>query len=323
MIPFVRPDFSAYVADGAGATSLGDWLDNYQVSGSPSNPDRLYAGVRSVVDNDGANVFMNPFGGFIESGTMALHEMTVGCRVNGVMWQQIGVAAIRDSANAVPRYGHALDSVLRLGVEFYSAGPDSKDKKFLGWDGVTSIAKFMPPVDKGGFRKYGPGAYFSPSTISTVGGIQYESFYQIKFEAGLQGGKWWVIHNGNFIGYYPTTLFDEAPPPNLVATKACEFDVYGEVYAPKPAPWPKTPMGSGHFAAEKSPNAAGFRDITYIPAVGASPVGPPPNVTLDVPGTNDACYTKTPLVLGPAPWNWFFYADGPGGAAPGCTGPLP
>jgi hypothetical protein len=327
-IPFVRDTYSAYVAGDTGAISLGDWIQNYQVVGAPPSKKaqyRMYAGIVTFAPNLGANVWINSYPGFIEKDTLSLLEIVVGCRdpnnpIGGEMRQLIGIAASRDNINLKGKFfKNDPDSVLRLQVEFLTEGFGVTGDKKGGWDGIRS--GFLPPD----FRPYPPGTPFATSTISTVGGPQFESLYQI----ALKDGDWWVGHNGHWLGRYPHALFDnatpvnDASPSNLIASQACEVDWYGEIAAFTNAPWTTTDMGSGHFASEGWQNAANFRNPSYIvdPDPAAPPVWPDsdPNIkSLDAQPYNPGCYSKTLLTSGPPPADRFFYLGGPGGDAPGC-----
>jgi hypothetical protein len=182
-----------------------------------------------------------------------------------------------------------------------------------GWDDIARGFKAIS-------RPYPPGTAFAPFTISTVGGVQYESFYQIL----LSEGNWWVGHNGHWLGYYPGKLFDTFPPNQLV-TKACEAEWYGEVAARATVPWTTTDMGSGHPASEGWANTSYFREPTYVGLDAGGPWYFPdsdPNVqSEDAKPTVPACYSRTDLQPGLAPWGRFFYVGGPGGDAPGCQYP--
>lgn len=320
-IPVLRPSFWGYVLGDTGATSLDDWISNYQVVGAPSEQYRLYAGIVTLAQNRGAQVSINAFGGLIEPDTMSVLEMVVGCRdPNGEMRQQIGIAASRDNINNLRGrfFPHLADSVLRLQVEFLTEGPGVTGDKKGGWDDI--VRGFVPA----NLRPYPPGTPFASFTTSTVGGIQYESFYQIL----LWNGNWWVGHNGHWLGHYPKELFDDATPidiatpPNLIATKACEVAWYGEVAALTTAPWTKTDMGSGHPASDGWPNAAYFREPSYVSLdTGGLWYWPDsdPNVqSADPTHYVPACYSRTDLQSGPVTWERFFYVDGPGGDEPSC-----
>jgi hypothetical protein len=327
-IPVLRPSFWAYVLGLSGATSLEDFLTTFVVPGAPPNPIdpdpyRLYAGTTSVVDNQGANVSINSFYGLIEPGTMSLLEMQVGCKEFGEMWQAVGIASSRHWALAgFPNFG---DFVLRLQVEFFTDGTAAQGNGVGGWSGTWSVTDFVPAQN----APYGPGAAFAPHTVSTVGGPQYESLYQIRRLVDSNGyANWWVGHNGHWLGYYPGRLFAQAPV-SLLSAKACEVSWYGEVHDPTPVPLPNPPpesppegwtwtdMGSGFSAEAGWPNAAYFRNPSYISLDAAgTPLWPPsdPSITSDIPADlyNPECYTKTALTSGPSPWDRFYFVGGDG-----------
>jgi hypothetical protein len=316
-IPFTRPSFSGYVFGDTGATSLDDWIQNYQVVGVPGAQYRLYAGMATVAPNQGGDVSINAFGGDIEPKTMSVLEMVVGCRQNGVMWQQVGIAASRDKMNYNRRKGGTMnDGRLRLQVEFLTAGDTSTGPKHGGWHNLTTVSDFKPPT----WRPYSPDVAFAASTISTPGVLpQYESRYYIQ----NFNGNWWVGINGYWLGYYPAELFGTGPS-NLFATQACEVDWYGEVAAYATTPWTTTDIGSGHFAAEGFGYATYFRDPFYVGIDAAKTshwLDEDPKLLGDVSPSVTACYSKSPLQSGNAPWDRFFFADGTGGDLDGCQYP--
>jgi hypothetical protein len=319
-----RPSHSAYVFRDTGAASLQDWLDNYpEVVGAPPQAPpvhRLYAGVKTTVENGGANTWINTFnGGELEPETMSLLEMAVTCthpdpQYSDTLWQQVGIAAVRDAANVDDR-GNTGDGALRLQVEFLTAGVATGEGKG-GWHGRQSTRDFTPRADS----PYPAGATFDPSRTSTVGGPQFESFFQIK----LRDGRWWLGHNGNWLGFYRTSLFPKVLDQEVLGTHACDANFYGERSdrrKDKTIPT-STDMSSGQHAANGFGSAAYFRDPVWVDINGitwywpdAGPVGGPTGVMLysDMWGQgqyNAACYTFTPLTP-PSPHR-VMYTDGPG-----------
>jgi len=327
-IPVLRPSFWVYVLGLSGATSLEDFLNTVVAPGAPStpyDPNRLYAGMISRVENQGASVSINAYAAPIEPFTMSVLEMIVGCRnAQDEMWQYIGIAASRDYATS--GFPNFFDWQLRLQVEFFSAGSGVVGQGKGGWAGTRSVTDFVPRDG----APYGPGTAFAPQTVSTVGGVQYESIYHIRRFAGSNGDiNWWVGHNGHWLGYYPGRLFGDGAM-NLLASNACEVHWYGEVYDDpvKSMPdWTWTDMGSGQFASEGWGKAAYFRNPVYFDAAGNTSWPPSdPTLTFDIPQNlyNPNCYTKTELFSGAAPWNLFFYASGPGNEFyEACNGPIP
>jgi hypothetical protein len=269
--------------------------------------------------NHGAFTAVNAFGGGeIEPRTMSVYEMLVGCRnSSGDVWQQVGIAMKRDKVNIESDDWFEADdrprSILRLDVEFLTAGPKNLglhgDKVRGGWDTLHHNQAFVPSA----WRPYGPGTAIPSSHISTIGGTQYEVLLNIY----LWKGDWWVAHNGNWLGRYPKARFDAAPP-NLLESKACEVDVYLEMFAEMPVPWPATEAGSGQFADAGFGKAAYFRNPFYMGAEPAPESAHWPDTYIDSPGQNDACYNKTPLTPGVTPFDRIFFADGAGRNALGC-----
>jgi hypothetical protein len=291
-IPIYRNRFAPYVNGESGASSLEDFLANHQEMGRTDGANRLYAGLISETQNTGAVGWVNQFGGDVESGTFSLIELAVFCgdpkRPDTL--EQIGIVASRDRANF-------NDALLRLRVEFMTAGPKTFGNEKGGWDGRQ--IGFQPVTG----ARYAPGMLLN---ASTVGGHQEEA----RFEIRLFDGKWWVGYNGNWLGHYPASLF------TAMKSDACGAAWYGEVYDPSPDHWTITGMGSGQFANSGFGNAAWISNpVMYTDASGfwTSPSADK-SMTLEDP----ACYTRTPVAPranGLPPW---FFLGGPGGKAPGC-----
>lgn len=298
-IPVIRPSFAAYISGLSGASSIDDFLASFVAPGDPAGPKRLYAGIVSEAQNQGALSWINAFGGPIEPGTMSLLEMAVVCRNLSTpgpqIEEQIGIAASRDWSTNALLSGKFGDSVLRIQVEFLTHGNTYLGDKMGGWDGMYT-----------GFARV-EGAPYAPGMAipepSTIGGIQHEALYHIQ----LANGNWWVGWNGAWLGYYPTDTF-----PNELKEHGCETLWYGEVYDPKSTPltWTWTDMGSGQFASAGFGKAAYFRNPTYVDPSGASQW---PDKNGNFKEINNACYTRTPLLSGAAPWDRGFYVGGPGG----------
>jgi hypothetical protein len=316
-----RPTFSAYIAEDTGAASVQDWLDNFQEAvGAPGGPNRLYAGYITVAANKGTQIYVNRFAGEIEDGTISLQEMAVGCQQGGDMKQLVGIAASRDRYHKNDR-GWNGDSALKLQVEFFTDGEAKTGPGKGGWSGFNSRSDFQ----YNGWRPYGPGAQFDPSTTSTVGGPQYESLFHIYLEEGAtpEEGKWWIGHNGHWLGYYKTKLFGTGAA-NLLASGACQASWYTEVYDHTPDFWTWTDAASGEFADQGLGRAGHFRNpILLDPAGSWYLANAMPNaVTAPIPPPqyNPACYTQSQLFTGPPPADLMYFASGPGAdpSAPGC-----
>lgn len=321
-MPMLRPDYAAYVLEPRGAKSLDEWLETKQAVGAPLMVERLYAGFISKVENTGASAFINAYGGAIEANTMSLMEMGVGCLLNGEVWQFVGIAASRDNINLKDKWevSHPADSVLRLQVEFLTAGPLATGSQRGGWD--INVGGFRGPDGFNGapgWRPYAPGTAFATSTLSTVGGTQFESLYHIR----LWQNKWWVGHNGHWLGYYKTDLFVKIAP-TLLAIKGCEVHYYGEIGALSKTPWTKTDMGSGEYAEKAFPYAAYFRTPSYYgtdAAATLSQISTDPQISQNAGPYIPACYSRSALGIGSTPDDLAFFASGPGGDEPTCQVP--
>jgi hypothetical protein len=202
----------------------------------------------------------------------------------------VGVASSRDRAN----FG---DSVVRLQVEFLTKGIIT-DNQVGGWDGKKT--GFIAAAG----RPYGPGVALSP--LSTIGGPQYESQFQIVHSSGA----WWIGHNGNWLGYYPASLFD------LMPSSACEALWYGEIFDPTPTDWTWTDMGSGMFSSSGAGSAASFKNPFYWNVSG---IAYWPDGAVNTPPNDSACYTRSNLLVGGPGSDRTLYVGGPGGDAPGCN----
>lgn len=283
-IPFVRPRFADYVRGDSGDATLGDYLAR-GASGQLYGLNRLYAGYYKTVPNTMVAGYVDNLVGQVDWGTFSLIEVATHCPGPDEprTGELVGAVVSKDMANF-------YDDLLRVRVEFYSRG-----RGIGGWDGRA--AGFVAAIG----RPYGPN---TPVTQSVVGSSQYESFFKIQ----NYGGNWWIAHNGNWLGYYPGSLF------NLIRYQSCKAAWYGEVYDPTPTDWTTTDMGSGYYAAAGFRRAAYVRDPYYASATGswwadgAIVMGP----------TDAACYTDTSMFSGAAPWERYFYLGGPGGNAWNC-----
>jgi len=142
--------------------------------------------------------------------------------------------------------------------------------------------------------------------VSDVGDAYYDSYFEIR----NVGGDWWIVHNHNWLGYYPGGLFD------MLGYEACEVHWYGEVYDDDPTLWTSTDMGSGRFAAEGLGYAAYFRLPAYI---GADGIVQWPDGASPSPDNDPACYSSSGLQNEGVLYDRVVYASGPGGDSAGCN----
>ncbi|WP_433294663.1 neprosin family prolyl endopeptidase [Actinoplanes sp. CA-030573] len=95
-------------------------------------------------------------------------------------------------------------------------------------------------------------------------GIQYDA-------NSPKGGGWWIKYNGEFIGYFPSTLWSQDANPPVTFTETDNVQAFGEVAAGTTQPC--STMGvnksKGSDGANGSPRPAFIASIAYVngPAV--------------------------------------------------------
>jgi hypothetical protein len=302
-IPIHRPDFWEYVGGATTAISLQDYLQNYQVSGKPGGPNRLYAGLISNIPNNGASGNINQFQGDVELGTFSLIEIAVVCPApkDGPMVEQIGVVISRDRAT----FG---DAQTRVHVEYLTQGGAGYGEHWRGgWDERQKGFIAYP------HRQIAPGQVVPGSVPGSATETQKEYRVDI-FQSS--SGDWWIALNGKALGYYPADLFAR------LNSGACAAAWYGEVFDPTPADWTWTDMGGSEFASAGWGYASYIRDPTFHEGVfgpwyaaDCFDLNP---LACEMGPVNAACYTRSELTIGLPPWGRYFYLGGPGGDAPGC-----
>jgi hypothetical protein len=154
----------------------------------------------------------------------------------------------------------------------------------------------------GGYFVPNPGSNYLPGislAFSQTAGSQVE--YSMGFF--LTGGAWWFSFNGQWVGYYPLSLFQGGP----LASHADTVEFGGETDTSFGF-WP--PMGSGALAA------SGFGTAAYQRATIVTPVGDaarPANLTQSPSATT--CYTLDVTNLSGSDWGTYIFYGGPGGTS--------
>ncbi|HZF50886.1 MAG TPA: neprosin family prolyl endopeptidase [Polyangiaceae bacterium] len=298
--PFHRPMYWGYVLGETDATSIEDYLDNYQVSGQLAAVQRLYAGLVSSAPTRGLSGYMNQFEPRVENQSFSLMEFAVACSAApGEPAQElIGVVISVDKANGFgPKMYLHQDGKARLHVEYYR--PVNGKLDFV-WD--TNKPGFVP----------NPASLYTLNSVvpvSTPGGAQVE--HRVDLVQSLNG-DWWVVYNGWFLGYYPGNLF------TLLNKGACTANWYTEVADQKPGTaWVQTEIGTGEFGDKALPGeAAWVRQPLYWDM---NWVLQEPKIDQLMEPINDKCYRRSDLIdLGPLLGKRFL-AGGPGGYNPLCT----
>lgn len=179
----------------------------------------------------------------------------------------------------------------------------SKSVLFIYWtsDGYNKVGCYN--LDCKGFVQTNKNVYLGKgfNNYSTLGGTQYAP----QLSAFLTGGNWWLYLNGtaaaNAIGYYPASVFHNAP----LSKAASEIDYGGEVVGT--TIWP--PMGSGQFAKKGFRYAAYDHNIIYYPNTSYYSVA-----KLTAAQPSPSCFTDDlHNASDNSGWGTYFFFGGPGG----------
>lgn len=148
-----------------------------------------------------------------------------------------------------------------------------------------------------------PGA--SWVVYSVYGGTQYSA--EFKTYRSTASGHWYVALGGDNVGYYPTSLFDNAG----LDDEADEIEFGGEIIDYDDDQHTTTDMGSGAFPS------AGWQHSSYIRnmmtrTLGATYV----DLQVDWSSEEAGCYEKDALTA--ANWGEYIYFGGEGYHAVDC-----
>jgi len=302
---FNRPDFWRYILEDTGATSIEDWIANYQVHGLPDEPDRLYAGLDVVAPNRGASARINQFKPAVADHSFSLIEMAVRCPATGPATEFIGLLLTVDRVN-LGADAITLDGPhLRLRVEFWQNVNGNVNHSF-----DFGAGHFAGP-DEWPFDA-SPMTLGEPLTPSALGGVQAETWLAWVMDTK---GNWWAYYNGRPLGYYPAHLF------TTLHQGACAVQYYGEVVDTTPNDgWVPTEMGSGQFATAPAGHVAWVREPKYLDMNWL--VRDPQDDAFEfwAKPYQPSCYTRSSMVDLGTPWQYFLLG-GPGGKDPLCKKP--
>jgi len=303
---FNRPDFWRYIMEDTGATSIEDWIANYQVPGLPDEPDRLYAGLSVVAPNRGASARINQFKPEVADRSFSVIEMAVRCPATGPVTEFIGLLLTVDRANL------AADLLtnnprLRLRVEYWHDVNGKLEGSYdLGGAHFTTLYPDGTPI-------VAQAAVGEPlATVSVPGGPQVETWLAWVMDLD---GNWWAFYNGQTLGYYPADLF------TTLKQGACAVQYYGKVIDRTPNDgWVPTEMGSGQFATAPAGHVAWVREPKYLDMNWL--VRDPQNDGFEYWSKpyEPSCYTRSSMVDLGMPWQYFLLG-GPGGTDPLCKKP--
>lgn len=151
-----------------------------------------------------------------------------------------------------------------------------------------------------GFVDYAPNATNAGATLTQGSaksfGIQYDA-------TTPTGGGWWVSYNGNWVGYFPSSLWTSATPSVTTYTNSDYVQFFGEVASSVTTPC--SDMGTGTAGSTGALPAAYFGSITYLNG---------PAYALNTTTTNSSWYS-----VGLAGTRTFYQGGaGNGGVINGC-----
>ncbi|HRI71666.1 MAG TPA: neprosin family prolyl endopeptidase [Polyangium sp.] len=290
---FTRPDFSKYIMEPDGATSVQDWLDNHVIPGIPDDPYRLYSGLNIPVPNRGIHARVNAFKPEVEKDTFSVIELAVGCPAEGSAEEMIGVLIGADWKN------YQMAPTLDFTVERWRYVNGKREGGYGYAGGFDKLP--VRPLDVGA----------ALDQFSMIGGEQWEHALMLIM---APNGDWWVFYNFQAVGMFPAALF------TTLNQGACRAQVYGEVYNSHPENgWVKSEMGSGRFGSTAGNDVAWVRQIRYFDIDGPFIYEPTKDdFAFWSKPYHTPCYDRSALTYqgsaGP-----IMYLGGPGGKNPVCA----
>lgn len=145
-----------------------------------------------------------------------------------------------------------------------------------------------------------PGALSSP--VSVFGGTQY--VMNLKWQ--LWQRNWWLRCNGNWIGYYPASLFGDSG----LSLQAEKVAWYGEIVdSGAHAGTTATDMGTGHWPYEGWQRCAYMANLSYQSDTGGGMSRYAPG---SVYATNPMCYDIAGHFDNTGSWQSYFWWGGSG-----------
>lgn len=312
-VPFYRPTFSPFVKGLSPAQTLDDYIRDlapgHPSEGTGANANRLYVSSSTAVTNFGANAFANMAWQGIDVPTgndFGFIEIAAYCRTPG--FDLVG-----------PIVGH-MPAVYAGGPVFGVERFTSTGSPATAWSTAASPAGFVQT-----HPSWAPGVNIVGG--STVGGAQGENWFGVSYyDANILGqgfpNAWWVFLNGQFIGYYPATLFRAGFSTN----GACRADFYGEMLdvSSSTTDWMNADMGSGRrpVASSASLNLGqvGYARLPVIATIRNNMGALFPTTNSALLGINhEYCYDGRWTTDAGSNWNPTLWLGGPGGNGVGCN----
>jgi hypothetical protein len=276
---------------------LQDWLsksgrakrlappDAFRVRQSSSVPEHAYAYAYQFVTCLGTEGVINAWRHYVEwSDEFSIGQLWLS-RGSGPQHQtlEVGIQTRRDS------YGDWEPHVF----VFYTTNNYGPYGDFLG--GYDQDVKGWMQHS----RVIVPG--HRQTQLSQFGGQQFDTPLKVQ----LSGGKWWVMVNGHWMGYYPASLYNETG----LRSEASLVEWGGEVLdLPAHPGTTATDMGSGLFPWEGYQRAAYMRNLAYQ----SDPTGTMARFQGSVEASNPDCYDISADFTSDSSWGSHFFWGGTG-----------
>ena len=138
---------------------------------------------------------------------------------------------------------------------------------------------------------------------SVAGGDQYDLLLKVQ----LFDGNWWIRVGGEWMGYYPASLYNDAG----LRSQAASVDWGGEIVdeATEHPEATSTWMGSGGMPSGGFTRAAYMKNLRYQ----SDAAGAMSRLVATTSVTNPAAYDIAADFTGSTAWGSYFYWGGPGG----------
>lgn len=274
------PRLGVTIKDLERAGSLANFFGKYggqaqpTIPGAPGSTAHSYGTGRHVVSNMGAYGILNLWAPVTDVHQFSLSQLWVwGGSGNGLQTVEAGWQRYPD------KYGNSSAHLF----SYYT--PNNYTNGCYN----TDCSAFVQTS-----ASYFPGQTFSPTSVS--GGTQYTmSVYYLRDGAN---GNWWLYVQGNAVGYYPSSLFNNAG----IKIAAAGVDYGGEVSTLRSY----TAMGGGGFASSGFGHAAYSRTLQYLPSSGGAWLEPSLAPYAPQPTCYDIAKGHT------TSWGTYIYFGGPG-----------
>lgn len=234
-------DLRDFLAKGAHAQRLRP-PDTFFAAGSKSIPDHAHAALFELTTCFGTEGTINVWRPYVEwSDEFSLGQLWLTAGIVGTVTLQsveAGVQTRKDSYGDLDPHAFIYYTTNGYFQDGNSLG--GYDRDVDGWF-QTSRTRY-------------PGGRVSQ--VSTFGGTQLE----FEFKVQLFQDNWWIRVNGDYMGYYPASLYSPFGLRSQATTVGWGGEVFDELAHPGTT---NTDMGSGKFPFEGFGQAAYMRNLAY------------------------------------------------------------